>query len=116
MSSFWDVFPVLVIFPTFAYMLKYYLDYRIKRQLIDKGMVDEKVKFLNYNEMEQYAPSSLKWGLVSTFTGLSLFLMWVLPISYRDGELILGALLISAGLGLLVYYFIAMTRKNMAKT
>ena len=75
MSEFWDVFPVLVIFPTFGLMLKWYLDYRIRKQLIDKGAVDEKVKFLNFHSSNYLAPSSLKWGLVLFLVGLSLLIL-----------------------------------------
>lgn len=107
MNAFWDVFPVIIIFPTFGLMLKWYLEYRIKRELIQRGMVDEKVKYLAFNALEQHAPSSLKWGIVFTFVGLAVLIIQVIPYVYMTGELVLSVMLIAAGVGLLLYYFIA---------
>ncbi len=112
-SAFWDVFPVIIIFPTFALMFKWYFDYRTRKQLIEKGLVDEKVKYLQFDRWDRYAPGSLKWGLVFLFVGVAIVFMRILS-DYIPGEIVLGAILISAGLGLLVYYFIAdaAMRKN----
>ena len=106
MQSFWDVFPLIVIFPTFGLMLKWYFDYRTRKQLIEKGLVDEKVKYLQFNKMETFAPSSLKWGLVFLFVGVAVVILGVIS-AYIPDEVILGSMLIAAGLGLLVYYVIA---------
>lgn len=107
MSGFWDVFPVLIIFPTLAIMLKWYLDYLTRRRLIDKGLVDEKIKYLYFDTTERYAPTSLKWGLVSLFIGAGLLIIKTLPYRFQEGEAILGVMLVAGGLGLLLYYFIA---------
>ena len=104
--AFWDVFPVIIIFPTFAFMFKWYFDYRTRKQLIEKGLVDEKVKYLQFNRWDQYAPGSLKWGLVFLFVGVAIIFLRILS-EYIPGEVILGAILVAAGLGLLVYYLIA---------
>lgn len=109
-SEFWEVFPVIIIFPTMALMLKWYLEYRTRKQLIDKGQVDEKVKFLNFSNLQQYAPTSLKWGLVFTLVGISLVIVRIIP-TYVADEIILGVMLIAAGVGLLLYYFIASAMK-----
>jgi hypothetical protein len=106
MQGFWDVFPVIVIFPTFGLMLKWFFEYRTRKQLIDKGLVDENVKYLQFSKMEQFAPSSLKWGLIFLFVGVAIILLWIIS-DYIPGEVVLGAMLIAAGLGLLVYYAIA---------
>jgi len=106
MSQFWDVFPVIIIFPTFALMFKWYFEYRTRKQLIEKGLVDEKVKYLQFNKYEQFAPGSLKWGLVFIFVGVAIIFLRILS-EYIAAEVVLGAVLIAAGLGLLVYYLIA---------
>ena len=106
MQGFWDVFPVIIIFPSFAIMLKWFLEYRLKQKLIDKGVIDEKVKYLNLASLGQYQFSSLKWGLVLTLIGITV--VAVKAMLYEvSGEVILGAMLIAAGAGLLIYYFIA---------
>lgn len=104
--AFWDVFPVIIIFPTFALMFKWYFEYRTRKQLIEKGLVDEKVKYLQFNRWDQFAPGSLKWGLVFLFVGVAIIFLRILS-EYIPGEIILGAILMAAGLGLLVYYLIA---------
>jgi hypothetical protein len=106
MQGFWDVFPVLVIFPTFGLMFKWYFEYRTRRQLIERGLVDENVKYLQFNKMENYAPSSLKWGLVFLFVGVAIVFLRILS-EYIPDEIVLGTMLIAAGLGLLVYYVMA---------
>lgn len=106
MQGFWDVFPVIIIFPTFAFMFKWFFEYRTRKQLIEKGMVDEKVKFLQFNKMEHFAPSSLKWGLVFLFVGVAIIFLRIIS-AYIPDEIVLGTMLIAAGLGLLVYYLIA---------
>jgi hypothetical protein len=106
MQNFWDVFPVIIIFPTIGLMFKWYFEYRTRKQLIDKGLVDEKVKYLQFNKMEHFAPSSLKWGLVLLFVGVAVVVLRIIS-AYIPDEVILGSMLIAAGLGLLVYYIIA---------
>ncbi len=106
MSGFWEVSPVFVIFPTFAIMLKWYLEYLTRRRIIEKGQLDENVKYLYFNTLEQYAPSSLKWGLVFFLVGIALIVIKALP-GYVSDETVLGVVLIAAGAGLLLYYLIA---------
>jgi hypothetical protein len=102
--EFWDVFPVIIIFPTFAIMLKWFLEYRLRQRLIEKGMVDDKVRFLNLAGLGQSAGSSLKWGMVLVLTGLAIFIVQMYDVS---GEMILAIILIAAGAGLLLYYLFA---------
>jgi hypothetical protein len=110
--AFWEVFPVIIIFPTFAIMLKWYLEYRIRQKLIEKGMVDEKVRFLNLAALGQSAGSSLKWGMVLVLTGLAIFIVQAYDVS---SEMVLAIMLIAAGAGLLLYYLIAghLSRKHV---
>jgi len=113
MQSFWDVFPVIVIFPSFAIMLKWYLEYRLRNKLIEKGIIDEKVKYLNLANLGQYRASSLKWGLILAFVGIAVIVVKTM-IYEVSGEVVLGTMLIAAGAGLLIYYFIAgsVNKKN----
>jgi 5-bromo-4-chloroindolyl phosphate hydrolysis protein len=87
-------------------MFKWFFEYRTRKQLIEKGLVDKNVKYLQFNKMEHFAPSSLKWGLVFLFVGASIILLRVVA-AYVPDEVVLGTMLVAAGLGLLVYYVIA---------
>lgn len=116
MDKFWEVFPVIVIFPTFGLMFKWYFEYRTRKHLIEKGLVDEKVKFLQFNKMEHFAPSSLKWGLVLLFSGVAIVILRFVS-AYVPDEIVLGTIMIAAGLGLLIYYIIAdAARKRQGKS
>ncbi|MEE9442633.1 MAG: DUF6249 domain-containing protein [candidate division Zixibacteria bacterium] len=101
-----EIIIVPVVFGVVAYMIKLWLDYLLKSKLINRGMVDEKVKFLNFNGHERYAPTSLKWGLVFVLVGISLLVIQAFP-GYVETEFIFGMMLIAAGAGLLIYYFVA---------
>lgn len=114
MSQFWEILPPIFIFGFFTLMLKWYFEYRTRKQLIEKGLVDEKTRYLQFEKAEWYVPSSLKWGLVFVFVGVALIALRVAS-AYVPDEVVLGAVLIAAGLGLLVYYAIAavaMKRRN----
>lgn len=111
----WEPILILVvIFGTAAFVIKSILDYRLKQKLISAGMVDEKVKFLNFDKLANYAPSSLKWGLVMTFIGAGILLLRLYP-GYVEDEAVFGTMLVAAGAGLLTYYFIANSMMNKLK-
>lgn len=115
MQGLWDVVPVFVIFPVMGMMLKWYFEYRTRKQLIERGLVDEKVKFLQFNKPDHYAPSSLKWGLILLFLGVALIFLRILS-PYVPDEVLVGTMLIAIGLGLLVYYIIAdIARRRMER-
>lgn len=90
-----------------GFIVKIILDYRIKRRLIDKGAIDENVKFLFHNKLEHYTPSSLKWGLILIGLGLAVVIGDMFPYDYDRGEITFSLMLLFAGVGLLIYYFIA---------
>jgi len=112
-----EVIPILIIFPTIFFIVKASLNYCTRKQIIQKGLVNEDIKHLFYangNSIERYLPSSLKWGLVMVFAGLALVVIKMLPY-YIEGEVVLGVMLIAAGAGLLLYYAIASKKAREAK-
>lgn len=96
----------VTLFIVTGYIIKVISDNRLRQRLIEKGMVDEKSKYLFLNNRQVYNLSSLKWGLVLVGLGLALFAGQLFP--YRNiEEITVGAMFLFAGLGFLVYYFIA---------
>jgi NADH:ubiquinone oxidoreductase subunit 4 (subunit M) len=83
---------------------------RLRHKLIEKGMVDEKVKLLFQPQILSHSASSLKWGLVLIAVGLAfLFTYGIhswLPSELRE-EMTAGAVFFMAGLAMIVYYAIA---------
>jgi len=96
----------IALFIVVAAIVKIVTDNRTRQKLIDKGLVDENVKYLFANKLEYTAPSSLKWGMVLVGVGLAILIGQMLPRRISE-EVTIGAIFMFAGLGLLLYYFIA---------
>jgi len=106
MQGFWDVAPLLILFPIFYMMLKAILDYAARKKLIEKGMVNENVRFLA--GYEGGFLSSLKWGLVLIGIGVALLIARIAQYDIEEeGVFVFGLMFLMAGIGLLVHYFIA---------
>ena len=93
--SFWTVFMVI----------KTSLDYKTRKHLIEKGLVNKNVKFLQ--NFEGGFLSSLKWGLVLLGIGAALLITKIADYDFED-EATFGAMFLAAGIGLVIYYFFAM--------
>jgi hypothetical protein len=102
METAFEVVPVVVIFGVFAYMLRIYLDYRVRVKLIEKDLVDEKVKHLFEEHLPHGLPASLKWGMVLIGIGLAIILGKFFPYDIAD-EITLAGMFVLGGLGLLIY-------------
>ncbi len=101
-----EVLTPLGIFGILAWALKSYLDYRTRRQLIEKGLVDEKVRFLYDQSGVSKALSNLKWGIVLVGIGLAALVSFWFPDYFRE-EGTIGLMFLFAGFGFLIYYFMA---------
>lgn len=106
MENLHDVLIVSVIFFSFLAFVKILVDHSVRSKLIQKDMVDEKVKFLYFNSHDYRAPSSLKWGLVLIGIGLA-FVIGTLVPERLEGEIIVGCIFLFAGIAFMSYYFIA---------
>ncbi len=96
-------------------LVKVVSESRLRNKLVDKGMVDEKVKLLLESRPLAQFDSSLKWGIVLIAMGLAFLFAygiyrWV-PSDIR-GEITAGAVFFMAGLGMIIYYFIARGREK----
>lgn len=100
-----DLVP-LTFFIIVAVIIKILSDNRIRRLAIEKGMVNEDIKFLYYDRFEGKVPSSLKWGFVLIGIGLALFVGQIVPYGMTE-EITIGGMFLFAGIGLVVYYFVA---------
>ena len=100
-----DVFEMAIVFTAIVTTVKVIADWRLRTKLIDKGLVDEKVKFL-YADGLGNAMSNLKWGLVLVGIGLAALIGQMFDY-YIEPESVIGLIFIFAGLGFLVYYAVA---------
>lgn len=113
-----NMVPVLVLTVIGFFVLelvKVVSENRVRGKLIDKGMVDEKVKLLFAPRQANEAASSLKWGLVLIAVGLAFSFAFVIhrwvPAGVRD-EITAGAVFSMAGLAMIIYYIIARNQEK----
>src|SRR3990172_12344138 len=97
-------------------VIKALFDYRTRQKLIEKGLVDEKVKYLFAEQQVDFKfLNSLKWGMVLIGLGLAV-LLGELVESERSEEITIGAMFVFAGLAMLIHYGIANRVSKKAKS
>jgi len=92
----------VALFMVTAYVIKIFLEAKTRHKLIDKGMVDEKIKLLFPKPPETHS-ASLKWGMVLLGVGIAFLVGQFLPEDISEGVTVSTAI-IMAGLGLLIFY------------
>ena len=81
-------------------------DSRIKRQLIEKGVVDDKLRSLFEESPELRVLSVLKWAFVMMGIGLGILAGRLAPPDLVR-EYMMAGMFIFTGVGLVLYYVIA---------
>jgi hypothetical protein len=112
MQIFESVIPI-TLFIIIGLVIKWGMDHKTRRLLIEKGMVDEKLKYL-FTEPSQ-ALSSIKWGMVLIGIGLALFIGQIFRSDLTD-EATMGLMFLFAGLGFIIYYFMAKNKMGDANS
>lgn len=106
--------PIVVVpavFFSFVAIVKTISDNNVRRRVIDKGILDENIKFLFEKKYSDYVPVSLKWGMVLIALGIAILIGQLVPYSFHE-EATISAMFILGGVALILYYFIA---SKMAK-
>jgi len=112
----WEMIPLIVMFLVVPVIIKMLSDNKTRRKLIEKGLVDEKVKYLFMDKPKEYVSSSLKWGMVLIAVGLAVFIGQMAPKEMME-EVTIGAMFVLGGLALVIYYAIASKKiKEQGKT
>jgi hypothetical protein len=106
MEHAWEAVPLIAFFGVIAYVVKIILDNATRRKLIDKGMVDENVKYLYLDKQKSPILSALKWGMVAIGVGIAIFIGQMVQPDMRE-EVTIGCMFIFGGLALVIYYAIA---------
>jgi Na+-transporting methylmalonyl-CoA/oxaloacetate decarboxylase beta subunit len=106
MDKAWEMLPLVVFFGVGAYVVKIILENATRRKLIDKGMVDENVKYLYMDKPTSQTLSALKWGIVAIGIGVAIFIGQMVQYDLRE-EVTIGCMFIFGGLALVIYYPIA---------
>lgn len=90
---------------TLYFFTKVMTDYILKKRMIDKGFVNDDTQAIFKEHTSDGKYTSLKWGLIIFFAGLSLVIMEFIPVA-PDSPLPYGLFALSVSLGFLIYYFI----------
>lgn len=107
-----EIFVPFVIFATIGIILWKFFDSRQKVRLaaIEKGDINENMKYLFGAMPKPNRHGALKWGLAAFFVGLALMISIPLQAyewaQYHQGEIIIGLACTAGGLAFLLYYFI----------
>jgi hypothetical protein len=111
MEKMWEMLPLIVMVMVVPFIVKMLSDNRTRRKLIEKGLVDEKVKYLFMDKPKEYVSSSLKWGMVLIAIGLAVFVGQIAPKELVE-EVTIGAMFVFGGIALVIYYAIASKKIN----
>lgn len=114
MENVWEAVPLIVFFGVVAYVVKIILENATRRKLIDKGMVDENVKYLYADRPKSRILSALKWGMVAIGIGIALFIGQMVEHDLQR-QVTFGCMLIFGGLALVIYYAIAKRMLDKSK-
>lgn len=104
-----DVLVPLVLFGSIVAIVKIVTEARTRNRLIEKGLIDERIRQMFIGQAELSILSNLKWGMILVGVGIALLAWEYLDWRWR-GEGLLGLVLILAGVGFLIYYPIAQRR------
>ena len=89
------------------FFTKVMTDYVLKKKMIEKGFVNDDAQAIFKQHASEVGNkySSLKWGMIVFFAGLSLIIMEFIPVQ-PDSPLPYGLFAVSVSVGFLIYYFI----------
>ncbi len=106
MGDLTPVFVLLVIFGGIIGIVRVVSESRLRNKLIEKGMVDEKARYIWGAGNGHSHLANLKWGMVLVAIGAAALISQFLPYDMNDGGTV-GLMLIFGGLAFLIYYPIA---------
>jgi hypothetical protein len=111
MNDLVDAVVPITIFGAVVWIIKIVCDYKTRNRLIDKGLVDEKVKFLYRGGEQNRSLANLKWGIVLIGIGVAALVSYWFPRSFSE-EGTIGLMFLFAGFGFLTHYFVAASREK----
>lgn len=114
MDKMWEMLPLIAMFLVVPVVIKLLSENKTRRKLIEKGLVDENIKYLFPDKPKDYVSSSLKWGMVLIAMGLAVFAGQMAPSDLVE-EVTIGCMLVFGGLALVIYYVIASKKLNKSK-
>lgn len=100
-----DLIPIIFFIVVFL-IVKLIYDYKLQRLALEKGLVDQNLKLPFGDRFESRGPAALKWGFVMVGLGLAIVIGRMFPDDMAE-QVTIGCIFLFAGLGLVLYYFVA---------
>lgn len=100
------LFIPITAFVCITLAIKYVIDGRVRRRLAETNASEDLVKSILMADEQARRLSALKWGIVLSAVGIAFGLIGGLRLD-TDNPAIAGLLIGSAGLGMLIYHFVA---------
>lgn len=101
---------VLTVLITFAFtgfttigIIKGITGYRLRRKMIEAGLINEEAMELLKDGAKDNYYSSLKWGLILFFSGIGLVIINTMDL-YYDSTAAYGIVITASSLGFLIYF------------
>lgn len=105
-----DIFIPLIIFGSVVAIVKIITDTRTKRMLIERGLVDDRVRQLLEAQNELSTLSNIKWGIVLVSIGVAILISRMLDGRWWENEGLAALIFIFGGAAFLAYYVMANNR------
>ncbi len=114
MDKMWEMLPLIVMAIVVPVIIKILTDSKTRRKLIEKGLVDENIKYLFQTKSRNYNGASLKWGMILIAVGLAIFVGQMSPLEMVP-EVTIGCMLIFGGIALVLYYLVVGKKADKSK-
>lgn len=101
----------IAIMGCIVYVIKNFSDNRVRHKLIERGQLDDSVKYLYMDKGQNRRLVSLRWGLFLVAIGLALIVGQVFGSEISE-TITIGCMLLFAGIGFFVYYHLTKYNSN----
>jgi hypothetical protein len=104
--------PLVVVLSTAAVLITWLSSRNRERMaMIEKGLSSDEIKAMYARDVRRDPLQSLKWGILFVLGGIALMLGNYLHQAYGvEGGVVVGMVILFVGIGLLVFYTIAVKK------
>jgi uncharacterized membrane protein len=102
---------IISVFAIMAAVITAFLNYRLKKRILDNGPVDENALKL-IPAFPRMNTEMLKWGVILLFAGLGLIVLEFIPYNVENSTLPYGIETVFIAIGFLVYFYIVKNKQH----
>lgn len=102
---------IISVFAITATVIMSFLNYRLKKRILDSGPVDDNIMKL-IPAFPQMNTEMLKWGIILLFAGIGLIVLEFIPYSVENSPLPYGIETVFIAIGFLVYFYMPKNKKQ----